>query len=202
MIRVLIVEDEIIIARFIEQQLQASFRCSTRIAVSAAEVAMAMPEMLPQLVLCDINLEEKRTGIELVAELQQSYVFEVIYITSYQSRSIIEQASATRPANYIIKPVDEAQLFAGVKLVMDRMASQPVVQQRQELLEKLTPVERRILRLISQRKTTREIAGLLHFSHYTIKNHRHRICRKLELKDENYALLRWVLEQGEKLAEE
>ncbi len=47
MVRVLIIEDEIIIARFIEQQLQSSFQCTTRIALSVNEAMAAMPEMLP-----------------------------------------------------------------------------------------------------------------------------------------------------------
>ena len=41
-----------------------------------------------------------------------------------------------------------------------------------------------------------EIAETLHLSRYTIKNHRHNICRKLELADENNALLKWVVQHG------
>jgi len=111
MIRILIIEDEIIIARFIERQLQANFSCETRIAISAAEAQTAMEEMLPHLLLCDIHLEDALTGIDLVIGLRRRYAFEVIYITSYQTRGIIEKAATTHPANYIIKPIDESQLL-------------------------------------------------------------------------------------------
>lgn len=200
MARILIIEDEIIIARFIELQLHNHFDCTIRIAVSETEVTEAMEEMLPQLILCDINLGEVKTGIDLITELRHQYTFEVIYITSYQSRSIIEQASATAPSNYIIKPVDEMQLYAGVKLVMDKMQNNPQIGTRlSSTTFPLNPTELKILQLIRSQKTTKEIAATLHLSPYTIKNHRHKICRKLNLKDENNALLRWTLEHADML---
>lgn len=194
-LRVLIIEDEIIIARFLVQQLQAGFACTTQVALCEQEALRAMDSLSPHLLLCDINLQGAHSGIELVAHLRQAYRFEVIYITSYQSRTIIEQASVTHPANYLIKPLDEAQLFAGVQLVLHKLGPHPPSGKLpQDLSGGLTDTERRILQLIRERKTSREIAAALHLSPYTIKNHRHRICRKLALKDENNALLRWALE--------
>lgn len=197
MVRVLIIEDEIIIARFIEQQLLSGFQCTTRIAVSVSETRAAMPDMLPHLLLCDINLHEEQSGIELITELRRQYAFEVIFITSYQNRSIIEQASATNPANYIIKPVDEAQLFAGVQLVMNKIIHHPTAGEKiMTPTGLLNTTELSILQLIRNNKTTKEIAQTLFLSPYTIKNHRHNICRKLQLEDGNNALLKWVMQNS------
>lgn len=198
MVRVLIIEDEIIIARFIEQQLVSGFPCTTRIAVSASEAKTAMPQLLPHLLLCDINLQDDQSGIDLITELRREYAFEVIFITSYQNRGIIEQASATNPANYIIKPVDEAQLFAGVQLVMNRIQQHPAAGER--LLNpasRLNATELNILQLISEQKTTKDIAQALFLSPYTIKNHRHNICRKLQLEEGNNALLKWAMQNSQ-----
>lgn len=200
MIRILIIEDEIIIARFIERQLLTNFDCETSIAVSAAEAQEAMAGTLPHLLLCDIHLEEELSGIDLVAELRRRYAFEVIYITSYQHRSVIEKAATTHPAGYIIKPIDESQLFAGVQLVITRTRDDDRTGKaflRSNTL--FTDTELHILRLIREKKTTMEIAENLHLSRFTIKNHRHIICRKLQLRDENNALLKWVVENGELL---
>lgn len=195
MVRVLIIEDEIIIARFIEQQLLSSFPCTTRVAVSVKEAREAMHELTPHLLLCDINLQDNQSGIALITELRQQYAFEVIYITSYQNRSIIEQASATNPANYIIKPVDEAQLFAGVQLVMNKISQTTAVGEKLVNPAALfNTTERSILQLIRDQKTTKEIAQALFLSPYTIKNHRHNICRKLQLEEGNNALLKWVMQ--------
>jgi DNA-binding NarL/FixJ family response regulator len=200
MIRILIIEDEIIIARFIERQLQANFSCETRIAISTAEAQTAMEEMLPHLLLCDIHLEDALTGIDLVIGLRRRYAFEVIYITSYQTRGIIEKAATTHPANYIIKPIDESQLFTGVQLVISRIhdddnTGRAILQANTVF----TDTELRILRMIRDKKTTVDIAEALHLSRFTIKNHRHAICRKLQLSDENNALLKWVGQNGQLL---
>jgi DNA-binding NarL/FixJ family response regulator len=197
MIRILIIEDEIIIARFIEQHLRTNFGCETRVAVSRSEAETAMAEMLPHLLLCDIQLEAELSGIDLVTQLRRRYAFEVIYITSYETHSIIEKAATTHPANYLIKPLDESQLFAGVHLVISRLENPDQV--GKPLLQTnalFTETELRILRLIREKKTTIDIADTLHLSRYTIKNHRHNICRKLELADENNALLKWVVQNG------
>jgi DNA-binding NarL/FixJ family response regulator len=196
MIRILIIEDEIIIARFIEHQLRNNFNCETRIAVTRAEAETAMAEMLPHLLLCDIQLEAELSGIDLVTHLRRRYAFEVIYITSYEAHSIIEKAATTHPANYLIKPIDESQLFAGVHLAISRLSTE---NQGKPLLQtdaRFSETELRILRLIREKKTTLDIADSLHLSRYTIKNHRHNICRKLELADENNALLKWVVQNG------
>ncbi len=196
MTRVLIVEDEIIIARFIEQQLKAHFNCETAIAISSAEALDVMPKLLPHLLLCDINLEESRSGIQLVQELQKLYSFEVIYISSYNDKNIIEEAIRSDASNYIIKPVDEMQLFAGVRLIMEKLARKNSPET--PAAAQLNPAEQRIVQLISQRKSTKEIAEIMFLSPYTVKNQRHKICRKLGLKDENNALLKWALENGDK----
>lgn len=200
MARILIIEDEIIIGRFIERLLQTHFESEIMVAVSAGEARKAMADFLPHLLLCDIQLEEELSGIGLITELRRRFAFEVIYITSYQNRSIIEQAAATLPANYIIKPIDETQLVAGVQLVISRIQTDD--QAGKAYLRSnaiFTEIELRILRLIREKKTTMDIAETLHLSRYTIKNHRHTICRKLQLEDENNALLKWVVQNGNML---
>lgn len=194
MTRILIIEDEILIARFLELHLRQNFDCTINIAFSVEEAQSAMELILPHLVLCDINLQDHVDGIKLVTELKAIYAFEVIYITSYQTKNMIEAATETSPANYLIKPIDEIQLFAGVKLVLDKIKDNPQIGFK--LLQaafSLTATEWRIIDLIRRKKTSKEIAASLHLSPYTIKNQRHKICRKLNLKDENNALLMWAL---------
>lgn len=198
MIRVLIIEDEIIIARFIEQELTTKFQCTTRIALSPEEARSSMSEILPHLILCDIHLNAAESGIDLITSLQSEYAFEVIYITSYQTRAIIEKASCTNPANYIIKPVDEAQLLAGMQLVISKISrSSKNGLKTMQPANILNNTELNILKLIRHKKTTREIADELCLSPYTVKNHRHNICRKLDLEEGNNALLKWLLQNPE-----
>ena len=193
--RILIVEDEIIIARFIELQLKSNFDCTVQIAINYDEVIEVVPQFLPELILCDINLREQLDGVELIKELEQTYAFEVIFITSYQSKAIIEQALSVKPLHYLIKPVDEATIYAALKLATPIInANSELGQLKTETIQlNLTDTERQILNLILQNKTTKEIADTVHLSPYTIKNYRHKLCRKLNLNDENNALLKWAL---------
>lgn len=192
--RILIVEDEIIIARFIEQQLKTNFNCEIALAINLKEVEEVIPNFLPHLVLCDINLNEEHDGIQLISKLQQSYGFGTIYITSYQSKAIIERALTTKPLNYIIKPVDETKIYTAVKLIESTIGMQSKFGQRLTNSLPISDIELEIIRLILKEKTTKQIAEILFLSPYTIKNYRHRICRKLNLKDENNALLKWALQ--------
>lgn len=198
--RVLILEDDIIIARFIELQVKNNFNCTTTIALNNAELQLTMPEFLPHLILCDINLDEEKNGIQLIEELRKQYLFEVIFVTSYQSKTIIENALLQKPLNYIIKPADESTIFASLKLAWQMLEANPNIGRLRaaELPElELSSLERKIVQHISQNKTTREIADLMYLSPHTIKNHRHSICQKLDLKEGNNALLRWVMQNRE-----
>ncbi len=200
--RILIIEDEIIIARFIEQQLKLHFLCSTAIALNQEEVMATMPGLLPHLIVCDINLKEEKDGVALVDDLRQEYAFEVIFVTSYQSKAIIEKALQYQPLNYIIKPADEATLFAAFKLAWPLIEGNDKLGKLQEtarLHPLLNPAEQRIIQLILQNKTSREIASILFLSPYTIKNYRHNICRKLGLNSGNNSLLQWALQHKELL---
>ncbi|ADY52967.1 two component transcriptional regulator, LuxR family [Pseudopedobacter saltans DSM 12145] len=194
MIRILIIEDEIVIARFIEQQLKIISPCKVEIALSIEEVEQLLPEFSPQLVLCDIELNDKLDGIELIKSLKASYSFELIFITSYQTINTINRAFELAPANYIIKPLDESRLYAGVLPVIKKIsANSDTKNDIAELQKQVSQSELNILKLIAKQKTTKEIADILNLSPSTIKNHRHSICRKLNLGEETNALLTWTL---------
>lgn len=191
--RILIIEDEIIIARFIEQHIKASFPHETAIAINHKEVEKVVPKFLPDLILCDINLNEEQNGIQLIRKLLRNFKFDVIYITSYQSKTIIESAIVTKPLNYIIKPIDEGNIFAAIKLAEASLQVAPRIKVNPIELP-IVGIEIDIVRLILDEKTTKKIAEILFLSPFTVKNYRHRICRKLNLKDENNALLKWALQ--------
>lgn len=196
--RILIIEDEIIIARFMEQQLRTSFACEVRIAISSAEARSLIAEYLPHLIFCDINLNEKSDGVDLIERFKKNYLFEVIFITSYDAQTVIRRASRVKPANYVIKPVDESQLYACMMVVEPVIAANPKLGQRCDsahpLISQLNKTEIQILQLVQERYTTKEIAQIKYLSPSTVKNYRHNICRKLALKDENNALLKWVMQ--------
>lgn len=193
-IKILIIEDEIIIARYIEQHMRLFYsHIEIQIALSNDEVHAIIPSYKPDLILCDIDLQDRENGIELMATYKSLSNASLIFITSHQSISIIQSAFALEPENYIIKPLDESRLYAGTHHIIQRLRAMNRAPQH---LERLSEGERKILRLIAERFKTKEIAEKLYLSTSTIKNARHRICRKLELDEENNALLTWVLQHA------
>jgi len=194
-LKVLIVEDEMIIARFIEYQLHSLYTgLESHIALSVDDVEIYMEHNSPDLVLCDIQLNDRLDGIELMERYVTKKLFSLVFITSYQSKNSIDRAAALNPENYIIKPLGENRLYAGTHMIIQRLQQQRNKNKAIEKLKTLTPSELNILKMIALRHTTKDIAETLFLSPYTVKNTRHRICRKLDLHEENNALLSWAIE--------
>jgi DNA-binding CsgD family transcriptional regulator len=68
------------------------------------------------------------------------------------------------------------------------------------MLDNLTPTERKVLRYISQNKTSKEIADILFLSHRTIENHRTNISNKLNLRG-SHSLIKFAIENKSLLTE-
>jgi DNA-binding NarL/FixJ family response regulator len=196
MLRILIIEDEILIGRFIEDLLQEHFEAQTEVVISAKEATEMMDTFLPHLLLCDINLGEKDSdGIDLVRNLQQKFSFETIYITSYHSGPIVDRAATTQPDNYLIKPINEDQFIATLKMTLAKLLKNPQLGMALfKITEILSKAEIDVLQLVASGLSTQAIADALFLSPLTIKNHRHNITRKLNLATSNNSLTKWVLE--------
>jgi DNA-binding NarL/FixJ family response regulator len=193
--RVLIIEDEIIIGRYIQMMLTEHFECEARLVLSSEEAINEGDIFLPHLILCDINLNEAKDGIELITKLKKTLSFDTIFITSYQGKNMVEKASSTEPLNYLIKPIDENQFVASLQTTFTRMQNNKSVGQKiVQLSDSLSKSELDILRFIAENKSSKEIAETLFISPLTVKNHRHSISRKLQLSPDNNALTKWVME--------
>lgn len=199
--KILIIEDQILVARFIQYQLQLTYPdYCIEIAISVDEADKYMAAMRPNLVLCDIQLGDRIDGIDLMKKYRQDFIFSLIFITSFQSKEVIDRAAAVYPENYIIKPMDESRLYAGTHLLIQRISQQRQGNRlKSAYLDRLSIAEKKIIQLIAQNYTTKEIAGTLFLSPHTVKNTRHRICRKLELDEENNALLAWAIKNKDLL---
>ncbi len=198
-LRILIVEDEMIIARDLQRTLQ-------EIGIEQIEIANGFEEALdlyvglkPHLVLCDINLEEENDGITLSEKIINELNTHIIFITAHSDQQYLERAAKLNPLNYIVKPFKKEQIIATVQM---SMANKKVIEggsEKRNYIENLTPSEIRILKLISNGLTTSNIAEQLFISKKTVENHRANISRKLELDSKNNSLLTWAIEHKEEL---
>ena len=114
--KILIVEDEIIIAENIKFTLK-KFGYDVSGIVSFGEEAVKIArESHPDLVLMDIKLEGKMNGIEAADIIFKEFEIPIIFLTSYGDENTVKQAVLTEPYGYILKPFEDRMLCATIEM--------------------------------------------------------------------------------------
>lgn len=119
-IHILIVEDETIIALDMKQCLESFGYIVDEIADNTEDSMMFVKKYSPDIVLMDINLKGKNTGISIVNEIQKKHKIPVVYISSYSDEETLTEVGDTKPYGYIVKPVDEHNLNATIQIALAR----------------------------------------------------------------------------------
>ena len=114
--RILIVEDEALIALDLKTNLVMNGFTNVDTAFSPGETIRKCEQSLPDLLLMDINLGDDIDGIETVERIKNGNSLpQVIYITSYNNPKVKMRAKKTVFSDYIIKPYDPVQLVGSIK---------------------------------------------------------------------------------------
>lgn len=122
--RVLVMEDERILALHMRQQLSKLGYDVVAMASSGARALEKIVELRPDVALMDIHVEGDMDGIETASRIPPELAVPVIYITAYSEESTLERARATRPYGYIIKPFSERELHATIQMALERRRSE------------------------------------------------------------------------------
>ena len=134
--RILVVEDERIIALHLRQQLTKLGYDVPNTVSSGDHALRRIEEAPPDLVLMDINLKGKLDGIATAAAISQSYPIPIIYLTAYSGDETLARAAATNPHGYLLKPFSERELHAMIQVTLARSraerASRTEVERRQQ----------------------------------------------------------------------
>ncbi len=197
--RILIVDDEMIIVRDIEQIVRKMGFVNVRFANSGAEAVRVARKFKPMTILFDINLNEELDGIARVAEIQEFLHTQVIYITAFSNTSILEKAFGTNPANYIVKPFEQRQVEIAIQMLVNSPNDDELGTLKTDYMALLSDTEKKIVNLIAKNQTTAEIAETLFLSPKTVENNRYNICKKLALPAEKNSLIKWVFANKNKL---
>src|SRR6476469_8125992 len=107
--QVLIVEDEYVIANDLELILGQAGYPVLGVAESVAEALALIKQQRPDIVLLDIYLKGKSTGIDLARQLEEKNI-PFIYISANDNRSVLEEVKTTQPIGYIVKPFREKDI--------------------------------------------------------------------------------------------
>jgi DNA-binding NarL/FixJ family response regulator len=190
--KILIVEDELIIATDLSEMLfHQGFDC--RICLTKEEAMLLLEQaFMPDLILCDIHLRAAQDGIELAKWIRsRSIETEIIFITAFSGTEIINKTSEIDPLNFIVKPWNEQQIKATIQIAFNYIDKKRDINNR---LSVLSITEYRIIELIAQNKSSKEIADILFISEKTVRNHRYNISKKLDLPNEKNSLLKWAMQ--------
>lgn len=134
--RILIVEDEFVIAEAMKVKLEKLGYEVCGLVASGAEAIAAAEEKRPDLILMDIMLAGDINGIEAAARIAEQLLVPVIYVTAYTGRGILEQAKVTGPFGYITKPVKEAELHAAIEIALHKARLEQVLREQNTELER------------------------------------------------------------------
>ena len=197
-IRVLIIEDEPIIADNIAVYLNNNDFMVAGIAYDAEDARKQLIHNTPDAVLMDINLGDEEDGIDLAVFIQKNYNIPILFLTSYTDKETINRAKEVEPVAYIVKPFDERSLLASLEIALSNFAKRnnkqvPVLsflKINKHLINQLSEREFEVLQLIYEGKTNQQIAEKTAVSINTIKKHINSAYLKLDVPARTSAVAR------------
>ncbi|MCP4042845.1 MAG: PAS domain S-box protein, partial [Gammaproteobacteria bacterium] len=116
--RILLVEDELLIAQGEKQLLESLGYVVAGIARSGEEALRRVEEEIPDMVLMDIMLGGEMDGIEAADTIRKQHDIPVVFVTAYADEQFIERAKLTEPFGYVIKPIDSQSLASTVEVAL------------------------------------------------------------------------------------
>jgi len=117
-IKILVVEDESIVAMDIKHRAESLGYKVTAITPSGEEALKLVKENPPDLILMDIVLKGKMDGIEAAQRIHDDYDIPVLYLTAYSDEETLKRAKITEPFGYIIKPFEDRELHSSVEIAL------------------------------------------------------------------------------------
>ncbi len=121
-IKILIVEDELIIAEDIKMKLNALGYLVTGIACDADEAEEILSAESADLVMLDIMLRGETSGFHIAELLKNKYHIPFIFLTSYADKNTVEQAKLLKPDGYLLKPFTDNDLFTSIEIALFKSA--------------------------------------------------------------------------------
>ena len=130
--KVMVVEDEFVVASDIEGALEASgFSVGSTVASGEEAVRRADAER-PDLVLMDIVLQGEMDGIQAAEQIRSRFNIPVVFLTSYADEDVLPRARAASPFGYLVKPFEDRELRATIQMALDKAELEMKLRESQE----------------------------------------------------------------------
>jgi DNA-binding NarL/FixJ family response regulator len=208
---ILIADDHPMIRDSLRHAIESNTEWEVAGEAQDGEVALELINKLqPAIAILDISMPN-RNGFEVVHALRQKKVqTQVIFLTMHRDEDFFQRALDLDVRGYVLKDSAVIDVVSAIKavsrgeyytspaltsyLIKKRSSGSSAASNEQGLgLHSLSPTERRVLELIAEYKTSKDIAEELSTSPRTVETHRTNICQKLGLHG-RHALMKFALE--------
>jgi DNA-binding NarL/FixJ family response regulator len=196
--KILIVEDEAIIAQNIAVYLNNSDFVVSGIAYDDEEAMLQLKQNTPDAAILDINLDCETDGIHIAAYINQHTPMPFLFLTSHADKDTLERAKKVEPWGYVVKPFNEKSLLATLEIAISNFAQRSNQQIphinfekiNRHLITQISIREFDVLQLIYQGIPNRQIAEGLFVSANTVKKHINNAYIKLDVNSRSTAIAR------------
>lgn len=158
--KILIIEDENIVAKDIESTLVKLGYSVLGILSTGEDAIKEAPILQPDLVLMDIRLKGDMDGVEAASQIRSRFNIPVVYLTAYKDEKTLKRAKISEPYAYILKPFDTKELQIGIEMALYKHKMEEKLRRHNEELEELVKQRtERIQELERQRTEIEKLAA-------------------------------------------
>ena len=122
--RILVVEDDRVVARDIEQQLSRIGHVVVATTARGEDALSLARSTQPDMVLMDIRLEGALDGIDAAQQVREHCHIPVVFLTAYADDKTVQRASLTEPFGYLLKPFEDSQLRTVIEMALYKHAAE------------------------------------------------------------------------------
>jgi len=136
--KILIVEDERIIALEMRRKLESMGYDVSAIVSSGEEAVRKAEELHPDLVLMDIILQGEMDGVEAAGQIHARFDIPVVYVTANVSDARLEDITCSEPFGCLFKPFEDMELQAAVKMALYKYEMEKKLKESERMLRLIT----------------------------------------------------------------
>ncbi|HEX2868254.1 MAG TPA: response regulator [Ignavibacteriales bacterium] len=122
--KVLVVEDEAIVALDIKFRLQSLGYQIQAVVSNGDDCLKEIKQNRPDLILMDIVIKGKYDGVTLASMIREEYKIPIVYLTAHSDEATIDRAKKTSPYGFIIKPFDLKDLRTTIEIALYKAKSE------------------------------------------------------------------------------
>jgi DNA-binding NarL/FixJ family response regulator len=213
-IRVLIADDHPLFRSGLRQAIEAGADLEiVAEAVDGAGALAAIRKERPDVAVLDVAMP-KLNGFRVAQHVNDEKLpVRILFLTMYDEEDMFNEAMNCGALGYVLKETAINDILSAIRSVaagkhylspsisqflMRRLSGRESLRQRLPGINDLTEAERRVVRLIAEDKTSKEIASVLDISFRTVETHRANICAKLDLRG-SHSLLRFAFDHRQEL---